>query len=48
MIVKSLAVGSMLANCYLVWCEETREALVIDPGGEGRRILAEIAREQFR
>ena len=39
MIVRTLAVGSMLANCYLVWC---------DPGGEGRRILAEIAREQLQ
>jgi len=48
MIVRTLAVGSMLANCYLVWCEETKEALVIDPGGEGRRILAEIAREQLQ
>jgi glyoxylase-like metal-dependent hydrolase (beta-lactamase superfamily II) len=38
----------MLANCYLVWCDETREALVIDPGGEGGRILAEIAREQLQ
>jgi len=33
MLVKCLAVGPMLANCYLVWCEETKEALVIDPGG---------------
>ncbi|MGD0153601.1 MAG: MBL fold metallo-hydrolase [Thermacetogeniaceae bacterium] len=48
MIVKSLAVGSMMANCYLVWCEATKEALVIDPGGEGRRILAEIAQEHLR
>ena len=48
MNVKCLAVGSMLANCYLVWCAETKEALVIDPGGEGGRILAEIAREQLQ
>ncbi len=48
MIVRTLAVGSMLANCYLVWCEETKDALVIDPGGEGRRLLAEIAREQLQ
>ncbi len=48
MNVRCLEVGSMLANCYLVWCAETKEALVIDPGGEGRRILAEIAREQLQ
>jgi glyoxylase-like metal-dependent hydrolase (beta-lactamase superfamily II) len=38
----------MMANCYLVWCEETKEALVIDPGGDGKRILAEAAREQLQ
>lgn len=48
MLVKCLAVGPMLANCYLVWCEETKEALVIDPGGEGGRILAEIKRKQLQ
>lgn len=48
MKVKCLAVGAMMANCYLVWCEATREALVIDPGGEGGRILAEIAGEQLQ
>jgi hydroxyacylglutathione hydrolase len=48
MIVKCLAVGSMAANCYLVWCETTKEALIIDPGGEGRRILAEVDREQLQ
>jgi glyoxylase-like metal-dependent hydrolase (beta-lactamase superfamily II) len=47
MIVKCLEVGMYMANCYLVWCEETKEAVVIDPGGEGKRILAEIAKEQL-
>lgn len=44
MLVKCLAVGVIAANCYLVWCEETKEALVIDPGGEGKRILQEISK----
>ncbi len=48
MKVRKMEVGPMLANCYLVWCEETREALVIDPGGEGRRILAEAAKEHLQ
>ncbi len=48
MLVRCLAVGPMLANCYLVWCEETKEALVIDPGGEEERILAEIEKEQLQ
>ncbi len=45
MLVRCLTVGPMMSNCYLVWCEETREALVIDPGADGRRILAEIRKE---
>ncbi|MFQ5611981.1 MAG: MBL fold metallo-hydrolase [Anaerolineae bacterium] len=42
MIVKQLTVGPFQANCYLVGCEETKEGVVIDPGDEGSRILAEI------
>jgi hydroxyacylglutathione hydrolase len=44
MRVKTLPVGAIQANCYLVWCEESNEAAVIDPGDEGQRILAEISR----
>lgn len=29
-------------NCSLIWCEETREAAVVDPGGDIDRILAAI------
>jgi glyoxylase-like metal-dependent hydrolase (beta-lactamase superfamily II) len=35
-----------MANCYVVGCEETGEGVVIDPGDEPERILAEI--EQAR
>ncbi|MGB9791229.1 MAG: MBL fold metallo-hydrolase [Thermacetogeniaceae bacterium] len=45
MEIKTLAVGPLAANCYIIWCGQTKEALVIDPGGEGSRILAEIAKE---
>ncbi len=34
-------------NCSLLWCEETREAAVIDPGGEIQKILALINRLQL-
>lgn len=43
MIVKSLAVGPIMANCFIVGCEQTREAAVIDPGDEADRILAAVA-----
>jgi len=42
MIVKQLPVGVIQTNCYLVGCEETRAAVVIDPGDEPARILAEV------
>jgi len=31
-IVKMLTVGALGTNCYVVWCEKTKEAVVIDPG----------------
>lgn len=31
-------------NCTVLWCEETRRAAVVDPGGDIDRILAELER----
>lgn len=39
MILESLEVGPIMANCYILGCEETKEAAVIDPGGDPERIL---------
>lgn len=30
--VKTLTVGALGTNCFVAWCEETKEAIVIDPG----------------
>jgi hydroxyacylglutathione hydrolase len=43
MIIKTLAVGPIMANCFIVGCDETREAAVIDPGDEADRILLSLA-----
>jgi hydroxyacylglutathione hydrolase len=43
-IIKSLAVGPIQAICYVVGCETTGKAAVIDPGDEAKRIL-EIVRQ---
>lgn len=32
-------------NCTVVWCEKTKKAAVIDPGGEIPRLLAAIAQQ---
>jgi glyoxylase-like metal-dependent hydrolase (beta-lactamase superfamily II) len=42
MIVKLLPVGPFQANCYVLGCEETHKALVIDPGDDPERLAAEI------
>jgi hydroxyacylglutathione hydrolase len=48
MIIKALQVGSLGTNCYLVGCPETKEGVVIDPGDEGARIVAEIEKEGLK
>ncbi len=32
MIVQMFTVGKFLTNCYVVGCEQTKEAIIIDPG----------------
>jgi hydroxyacylglutathione hydrolase len=46
-IIKSLPVGPIMANCYILGCEETAEAVVIDPGDESERILSILAEESL-
>ncbi|AZR73089.1 MBL fold metallo-hydrolase [Anoxybacter fermentans] len=48
MIIKRIEVGVMGVNCYLVGCEETKEALIIDPGEEPDVILKEIEEGQWK
>lgn len=43
MLLEAMVVGPLQVNCYIVGCEETREALVIDPGDDGEQILQHIA-----
>ncbi|MBM3800748.1 MAG: MBL fold metallo-hydrolase [Acidimicrobiia bacterium] len=48
MIFESVAVGPLQCNCYILGCEETREALLIDPGEEADLILPLIAKHRLR
>ena len=43
MIIKMLTVGPIMANCFVLGCEDTHEAAVIDPGDEPDRILHALA-----
>ena len=47
MIIKKLEVGPIMANCFIVGCEVTREACVIDPGDDADRILLELANNEL-
>lgn len=42
MIIKQLPVGLLETNCYILGCAETKAGVVIDPGDEAERILAEV------
>jgi hydroxyacylglutathione hydrolase len=42
MKLAAVQVGITQTNCYVVGCEETREGVVIDPGGHPERILKAI------
>ncbi|UCC58001.1 MAG: MBL fold metallo-hydrolase [Candidatus Bathyarchaeum sp.] len=42
MIIKCFTVGWLSTNCYVVGCEETKEAVLIDPGLESEREAEEI------
>lgn len=43
----TLPVGPLQANCYVLW-KERDQALVIDPGDEADRIIAELAARGIR
>jgi len=42
LILVSLPVGLIETNCYIVGCEETKQGVIIDPGGHAQRILAAV------
>lgn len=39
MILKTLMVGELSANCYIIGCPDTKVGAVIDPGGDANHIL---------
>jgi glyoxylase-like metal-dependent hydrolase (beta-lactamase superfamily II) len=37
-----IPVTAFSQNCSLVWCEQTRLAAIVDPGGDAERIKQEV------
>lgn len=47
MQIIKLEVGALGTNCYIVWCEQTKQAVVIDPGGDADSIMAQVRGEEL-
>ncbi len=47
MIFDSLPTGPLEVNCYIVGCEKTRKAAVIDPGGHAQAILKRLEKHNL-
>jgi hydroxyacylglutathione hydrolase len=45
---KKIIMGELETNCYLVWNEETKECLVIDPADDGVSISEEINNKKLK
>ena len=48
MIQQGLTVGLLEVNCYIIGDEETKEAVVIDPGGDEDEILEALNHHQLK
>lgn len=48
MVIHMLSVGPMEANCYVLECEGTGAAIVIDPGADAERILSVIRKRELQ
>jgi len=47
LIIKKLEVGPIMANCFILGCELTKQAVVIDPGDDADRILMELGKSNL-
>jgi hydroxyacylglutathione hydrolase len=45
MIIKQLSTGPLAVNCFIIGDPETKQAVVVDPGGNVPNILAALAAE---
>ena len=48
MICEKIVVGALETNCYLVYCEDTLECVVVDPGAEAEKIIQAVVVKQLK
>ncbi len=42
MLLSTVVVTEFMTNCYIIGDESTLDAVIVDPGGEGKKILQEV------
>lgn len=47
-MLKKMAVGQLQANCYILGCNNSKEGMVIDPGGDVISIVKEITKAELK
>lgn len=47
-MIEGRAMGAMGANCYLYACMESKKAVIIDPGADGKRIYRWVSEKGFK
>ena len=47
-MIKKMVVGKFGVNCYLMMCDETKEAIVIDPGAQANIIERELKKYEAK
>lgn len=48
MIIDKFVVGAVMTNCYVVSDDQTKDALIIDPGAEAKKIAALIREKELK
>lgn len=48
LVLEHLTVGPLQSNCFIVGDEESGEAVIIDPGGDGDMILNTVSRKPWK
>jgi len=46
--IETLTLGQLQTNCYLVYCDQTHEGIIIDPADEGQYIIQKIQELKFK
>lgn len=48
MKIIKLEVGSLGTNCYIIYSEKTKNAMIVDPGGNAKQIMLKVNQENMK